>query len=359
MNIKNILTSTVLAAGILSASTGAYEVGLSYGLDSIDKANFEHHSLQATISSSDYAIWDNQIVPRVDFEYVSVDDNSFPLVDNLYRLSLNGIYDLSNVNLISEYTKSVKPYVLGGAGYELVDEEQPANGFSDRAFVQFGLGAKYAVSDKVSVKFEAKGMSTFGEGSEYQLYVGAIMPFGGVQSAVVTPKVQKVKQIAIIDTIDDVVDTTIDKPKVVVSVDSDNDGVQDSVDSCPNTPASYVSKVNSNGCVGKATLKVHFGPNSYKIQSQYRDEVNEFADYLQAFPKYNAKIVGYVSTDHPSAVGKKLTRDRANMVKKALVVLGVDSSRLSTSSGYKAVASNASESGRQNNRRVEVTVFVP
>ena len=98
---------------------------------------------------------------------------------------------------------------------------------------------------------------------------------------------------------------------------------------------------------GKATLK----PDS-------KEEVKNIAEILKAFPSVDIKLGGYTDNTGSADVNKKLSQDRADAVVSELVKLGIDKSRLAAE-GYGPefpVASNDTEAGRTENRRIAVRV---
>lgn len=98
---------------------------------------------------------------------------------------------------------------------------------------------------------------------------------------------------------------------------------------------------------GKSTLK-----------PQSLEEVKNIAEILKAFPTVNLKVGGYTDNTGSADVNKKLSQDRADVVKAELVKLGIDASRLEAE-GYgqeHPVASNDTAEGRAQNRRIAVRV---
>ncbi len=98
---------------------------------------------------------------------------------------------------------------------------------------------------------------------------------------------------------------------------------------------------------GKATLK----PDS-------KEEVKNIAEILKAFPSVDIKIGGYTDNTGSADLNKKLSQDRADTVVSELVKLGIAKSRLAAE-GYGPefpVASNDTEAGRTENRRISVRV---
>ena len=83
---------------------------------------------------------------------------------------------------------------------------------------------------------------------------------------------------------------------------------------------------------------------------------------LSAFLKENQSktllIEGHTDSRGSDSYNMELSRNRAYSVRNALLDLGVDSNRMNTA-GYgesKPIADNGSESGRQQNRRVEIVI---
>ncbi|GAB3999376.1 hypothetical protein GCM10028807_49430 [Spirosoma daeguense] len=98
---------------------------------------------------------------------------------------------------------------------------------------------------------------------------------------------------------------------------------------------------------GKATLR----PES-------QEQLTNIAAILKEYPAVNIKLGGYTDNTGSAAINKKLSQDRADMVLGELVKLGIDKSRLEAE-GYgpeHPVASNDTEAGRAENRRIAIRV---
>ncbi len=144
-------------------------------------------------------------------------------------------------------------------------------------------------------------------------------------------------------------------------LDSDHDGVPDYLDKCPGTPAGM--KVDAQGCEVEAiVLKgVNFDYNSAKLTAASDKTLDEVVALLKLRPGATAIIGGHTDGRGKAAYNQKLSESRANAVRDYLVAHGIPAGSL-TAKGYgktKPIASNDSEDGRAQNRRVtlEFTTF--
>ena len=145
--------------------------------------------------------------------------------------------------------------------------------------------------------------------------------------------------------------------------DTDGDGVSDKFDKCPNTPAGTV--VDGSGC------PIKFPEQDTKgVMGDYSAIQFEFDSYVLKTSSYpildnvsknlrdtNGSITleGYASAEGSESYNMQLSKDRANAVKNYLVNSGVAANKINAV-GYgeaNPVASNATEAGRIQNRRVE------
>lgn len=145
-------------------------------------------------------------------------------------------------------------------------------------------------------------------------------------------------------------------------VDSDGDGVPDHLDKCPNTPSG--SKVDVNGCTilfepGKKSLTltgVTFVTNSAELRPESMPGLDIVASSLVANPDVRVVVEGYTDNVGKASANEKLSHARAETVRQYIVNKGVAADRIS-SRGFgprRPVASNKTEAGRAQNRRVEL-----
>ena len=140
-------------------------------------------------------------------------------------------------------------------------------------------------------------------------------------------------------------------------VDSDHDGVPDYRDKCPNTPSGV--QVDKNGCprANKVymILKIEFDPYKADIKKKYHKEIKQVADFMKKNLQATANIAGHTDNIGNRKHNIKLSKARAESVRKYLIAkFGIKASRIKAT-GYgpdRPIASNKTPEGRQSNRRV-------
>ena len=144
-------------------------------------------------------------------------------------------------------------------------------------------------------------------------------------------------------------------------VDSDLDGVFDYEDACPETPKGM--KVNAIGCpkIGdkvSINLQVLFDSGSAAIRAKFNEDIDKVGKFLKDNTQIFAEVEGYTDDRGPKNSNLKLSQKRAENVRQMLIKnYGIDPARL-VATGYGdflPVASNATQKGRDMNRRVILT----
>jgi len=124
----------------------------------------------------------------------------------------------------------------------------------------------------------------------------------------------------------------------------------------PPVPAAEPTPERFKYCI---TLHTEFDVDKAEIRPQYRDEIAKVGNFMKQYPTTTAVIEGH--TDNVGDAGHNLTlsHQRAESVVNHLVeTYGIDRSRL-TAVGYgssKPVADNATDAGKQANRRIEAII---
>ena len=146
--------------------------------------------------------------------------------------------------------------------------------------------------------------------------------------------------------------------------DKDGDSVLDKDDQCPDVPGT----VANNGCP-EVTVEIIQQLNEYSKtilfdtgKSTIREEsygvLQNIVDIMKEYPNSNFVIEGHTDSVGSESLNQKLSDSRAASVHDYLVSIGMDDSRL-TAIGYgesRPIASNKTKAGRQENRRVEISL---
>jgi outer membrane protein OmpA-like peptidoglycan-associated protein len=101
-----------------------------------------------------------------------------------------------------------------------------------------------------------------------------------------------------------------------------------------------------------------FDVNSHAVKPGGYDELQRVAQVLNNYPQTNIQIAGHTDSSGSDTYNQELSQRRAASVKNLLASYGVAPTRMTTI-GYgesKPIANNATESGRQINRRVAITI---
>ena len=125
-----------------------------------------------------------------------------------------------------------------------------------------------------------------------------------------------------------------------------------------NVPGAIVERVGE-GLQVTFESGLLFGFDSDILRAGARDNLATFARSLDKYPGTDVLIVGHTDSVGTDAYNRSLSARRAASAEAYLVSRGVAVTRLrSTGRGEtEPVASNASEAGRQKNRRVEVAIY--
>jgi len=137
--------------------------------------------------------------------------------------------------------------------------------------------------------------------------------------------------------------------------DSDGDGVLDDVDECPNTRPGV--QVDARGC--EIILSIT-GPlfefDKSTLTQDAQGKLIQAAALLKDNPAKSIQVAGHTDSKGSDAYNIKLGQRRADSVAGFLIQQGIEPARLSTVTYGESepVASNDTDAGRAQNRRVEI-----
>jgi OOP family OmpA-OmpF porin len=141
-------------------------------------------------------------------------------------------------------------------------------------------------------------------------------------------------------------------------LDSDGDGVPDSADRCPDTPAGVA--VDEKGCpVEPVILRgVEFETASATLTEGSLPVLKGVADDLKLHPLVHVELQGHTDSRGADDYNLELSQRRADSVRDYLIAQGVSGTRL-VARGYgetQPIGANNTAAGRAQNRRVVMTV---
>lgn len=269
-------------------------------------------------------------------------------VDNLSRSASGDMYGI-------DMLYSFSPKFYGGLG---VVREDLA-GF-ETSFYRGTLGYRTFMSENVAFRWETNLHQSRENLTEVFTNIGVQWFFGG-ESAQQQPTPAPRR-----------VETPVQRPTptpapapVAAPVDSDNDGVNDELDKCPGTPATY--SVDADGCIEydnetvTETLLVEFEINSSIIRENAKGDIKDMADFMKEHPQLDIVIEGHTDDTGAADYNQWLSERRARAVGDSLINdFGIAANRVSTV-GFgesQPKVEGTSASARQANRRIEAKLSV-
>jgi OOP family OmpA-OmpF porin len=304
-------------------------------------------------------------------------------VDFLRRENAVNFYVSAGYGLIAYAPKTVS---TSGAEFDWKDRagDERDKKYVKEAYIPVGAGVKFKVSDRVAFNL-GYTMSFVDADNLDGIYAKATTKdkfsygYAGLEFSLGSkskPDLQWVNPLALM--YDELKDpslrqevealknrvSNVERSIEDLKKDTDGDGVADQFDKCPGTPAG--TAVDGSGCplpkmqvdsvAGTATgyEPIQFEFNSSVLKTESYPILDALSSRLR---ENNSKVTlkGYASSEGTAAYNMKLSKDRANSVKTYLVNSGVNASQV-TARGYgeaNPIASNDTEEGRIQNRRVE------
>lgn len=323
-----------------------------------------------------------------------------------YAVDLRGVVNVGSIDFLRR-ENSVGFFITAGGGYMAyapkittsanqtidwkgnavgpADDRHDAKDYVKGFYIPVGAGVKFKVSERVNFNLgytmnfvdadNLDGVYAKGETKDKFSYGYAGLEFSLGSSA--KPSLEWTNPLATM--YDELKDPTlrqevealknrvsaVEKSVEDLKKDTDGDGVADQFDKCPGTPAG--TAVDGSGCplpkVETPTApasnvtgfeKIGFDFNSSVLKTESYPTLDKLSSVLR---ENGGKVTvnGYASSEGTAAYNLKLSKDRANSVKTYLVNSGVNASQVATKGNGEAnpIASNDTEEGRIQNRRVE------
>jgi OOP family OmpA-OmpF porin len=147
--------------------------------------------------------------------------------------------------------------------------------------------------------------------------------------------------------------------------DKDGDGILDEVDKCPDQPETKNGFQDADGCPDELPKEVakfagvikgiQFDFGKATIRKESNKILDEAIKVLTQYGDLRIMITGHTDNVGEAAKNIELSEARANSVKTYMVGKGIDTSRIETRGAgpNEPVADNATDKGRQQNRRIE------
>lgn len=248
---------------------------------------------------------------------------------------------------------SVTPFGLVGLG-GVYNDVVPNSDDEFTVFGNVGVGLLSApIANGLRIRFEGRYIYDnfeFGDSDgmgDWRVGLGVQVPLG---RKVVTKEKEVVRE------------KVVTKEVPATIADSDGDGVPNQNDRCSNTLEGLAT--DSRGCASQKPQVVRlegvtFEVDSARLRPSSRETLQRVAEALRGEPNLKVEIAGHTDSTGPAAYNRQLSKRRANSVREYLIREGIDRNRL-RARGYgeqQPTATNATEAGRAQNRRVEFRVL--
>lgn len=136
----------------------------------------------------------------------------------------------------------------------------------------------------------------------------------------------------------------LDQQEAALKAQLDNDNIQ-----VTNTGESLIVSLPQD---------ITFATDSYSVRDDLRSDLQVVANNLQDYPDSSVQVIGHTDSEGDATYNLGLSQRRANSVADILQAQGVTYNRLLTTGRGEdqPVATNLTEDGRAQNRRVEIVV---
>ncbi|MBD1393262.1 OmpA family protein [Mucilaginibacter glaciei] len=320
-----------------------------------------------------------------------------------WSASLSGNFTVANLSL-NHKRSALSPYLTAGAGYMSSSanvRNVPAGAstdYNENWFIPVGAGFKIGLSRVVNIDLgyavyfmktnNFDGVRSGGNDKFSYAHAGIEIALGKKNSS----QLQNFSAIAAIR--EESAAESADLRKMLLMAeqarlrdqeqymkdlgDDDMDGVANKFDKCAGTPTG--TTVDGAGCpikvpapvirekviiteadrkvVGEAIKNLEFELGKATIKERSYETLNRVASLLKE-KNFSLKLAGHTDNTGSMALNLALSKDRAEAVKAYLVGQGANASTIEAT-GYgpnQPIATNKTAAGRQQNRRVEFSLF--
>ncbi|RYY06923.1 MAG: OmpA family protein [Sphingobacteriaceae bacterium] len=336
----------------------------------------------------------------------TVAQNNSSFTTNIeYAGSLSGNFTIANMSL--NHKRSVlSPYFTAGAGYMSYSSNvqgvatTEAGYYRQNWFVPVGAGLKFGLSKTINIDlgYNVYFMKTptfdgvrganndrfsyahagleFSLGRKSSSQLANYSPIAALREESAAEAAELKNMLAMSEANRMREEQAIKDQYAKDLADDDADGVANKFDKCPGTPAG--TAVDGSGCalpVNKPDVKVYVTEEDKKVVKEAIKDLefdlgkavirdHSFASLdrvanLLVSKNFSLKLAGHTDNTGSAELNMRLSKDRAESVKDYLVSKGANASRIEAV-GYgqtQPIATNKTAAGRQQNRRVEFTLY--
>lgn len=279
-------------------------------------------------------------------------------IDSLDFETGSGEYDQKGLMLdglyIFDRKAEMQTYAVVGAGMMSTDV-----GATDgtNPMINAGVGMMQDINDTMKIRADVRyrmdmddeSIPTEDEFNDFMFNVGLVIRFGAEKKST--------KAATSTNTAAPAAATTA---AVMTDKDSDNDGIVDADDNCPDTAEGV--NVDNKGCELQQSFVlqgVNFVTGSDVLTTEAKTALDDVAATLIKNSTLSVEVAGYTDDRGNADFNQQLSQKRAESVKAYLESEGVDANNM-TAKGYgedSPIADNASADGRAKNRRVELHIL--
>lgn len=218
--------------------------------------------------------------------------------------------------------------------------------------VSFGLGASTSLTKQTRLRMEFNAYDT----DAHLLSLALVHRFSTIPAWPFRNQRQEAPSRPVIFTVPE--PEPEPELETVTASDIDSDGVDDSKDLCPATPANR--RVDESGCVfGGIVDGVQFELDSARLTLPAKARLDAIIQDMQRYPKLRVQITAHTDNQGDGDYNLQLSIKRAQSVADYLIEHGISPDRLRAIGAGESqpIYRNDSASGRQGNRRVDFKVL--